>query len=414
MRRRLLTTTSTAHAAPPPSPGTIAATIEAEAVKQAPSSTHTATPSAATPPIVGYWLIGSGVLVFGIVVLGGLTRPTESGLSIVEWNVLKGVWPPLTQQGWEEEFDKYKQYPEYKILNHGMSLDEFKRIFYMEWGHRLWGRVIGLSFVLPAIYFWRRGLLPRSLGKRVLGISALIGFQGVLGWYMVKSGLDEEMITPHGVPRVSQYRLAAHLGSAFLIYIGMLTTGWDVLRQARPSLSHIMSSNALKRPALQRLRLASLALSGLVFLTAMSGAFVAGLDAGLLYDTFPKMGGRWIPPEHDIWSEVFTQPGDVSRWRNLFENPTTVQFDHRVLGTTTVAATMALWYYACRLPLPPAARRTAHGMLAAALVQISLGISTLLYAVPIPLAASHQAGSLVLLTVVLRLAHLLKRSPVKL
>ncbi|KAI8055153.1 COX15-like protein [Syncephalis plumigaleata] len=372
------------------------------------TSTEAETP---TPPIVGYWLIGSGVLVFGIVVLGGLTRLTESGLSIVEWNVLKGVWPPIGQQGWEEEFEKYKQYPEYKILNHGMSLDEFKRIFYMEWGHRMWGRAIGLSFVLPALYFWRRGWLPRTLGKRVLGISALIGFQGVLGWYMVKSGLEEEHFTSNSVPRVSQYRLAAHLGSAFLIYIGMLTTGWDVLMaqtRTRPEVVKLLS-----QPAVKRLRLGALTLSVLAFATAMSGAFVAGLDAGLLYDTFPKMGGQWIPPEHDIWSNDFKKPGDTSRWRNLFENPVTVQFDHRVMGTSTVAATMALWYYACRLPLPKSIRLTAHGMLAAALVQISLGISTLLYAVPIPLAASHQAGSLVLLTMVLRLAHLLKRSPVK-
>ncbi|KAI9591747.1 putative cytochrome c oxidase assembly protein [Syncephalis fuscata] len=396
--RRLLTTSNTSS---------IKETTLKEAINDTKKETKTE-----TPPLVGYWLIGSGALVFGIVVLGGLTRLTESGLSIVEWNVLKGVWPPIGQQAWEEEFEKYKQYPEYKILNHRMTLEEFKRIFYMEWGHRLWGRVIGITFVLPALYFWRRGWLPRTLGKRVLGISALIGFQGALGWYMVKSGLDDEIIKSNTIPRVSQYRLSAHLGSAFLIYIGMLATGWDVLSKARPTTEAIQRQ--LAHPAIKSVRVGSIALSALIFLTAMSGAFVAGLDAGLLYDTFPKMGSRWIPPEHDIWSEMFMKPGDTTRWRNIFENPTTVQFDHRVLGTTTVTAAVALWAYARRLPLSRPAMLTVHGMLIAALAQVSLGITTLLYSVPIPIAASHQAGSLVLLTIVLRLAHLLKRSPIKL
>lgn len=209
---------------------------------------------------------------FGIVVLGGLTRLTESGLSIVEWNLIKGMKPPRSTEEWEEEFNKYKQFPEYKVLNHHMELDEFKKIFYMEWAHRMWGRGIGLAFLLPAAYYAYRGHLKGALGRRVLAIGGLIGFQGALGWYMVKSGLDESLgTTPNSVPRVSQYRLAAHLGSAFAIYAGMLYTGWDVLRSNRKTTPgpNTVTASAMKK--VLALRTPAMGLAGLIFITAMSG-----------------------------------------------------------------------------------------------------------------------------------------------
>ncbi|RKP13785.1 COX15/CtaA family [Piptocephalis cylindrospora] len=366
-------------------------------------------PRSAPPRSIGYWLLGSGTLVFGIVVLGGLTRLTESGLSIVEWNLIKGMKPPRSSEEWEEEFDKYKQFPEYKILNHHMELEDFKNIFYMEWAHRMWGRGIGMAFLLPAAYYAYRGHLKGALGRRVLAIGGLIGFQGALGWYMVKSGLDEALgTTPNAVPRVSQYRLAAHLGSAFAIYAGMLYTGWDILRSRRAiPASSTTTVSAMKK--VMALRTPATGLAALIFVTAMSGAFVAGLDAGLLYDTFPLMGDRLVPPKDEIWSENYTHEGSSLKWPNLFENPTTVQFNHRVLATTTFTGISALYFYARRLPLPVPARRAMQALMGVACLQVSLGIGTLIYGVPIALAAAHQAGSLVLLTAALRLTHTLKR-----
>ncbi|KAF8975401.1 Cytochrome c oxidase assembly protein cox15, partial [Entomortierella lignicola] len=210
-------------------------TVNASTTNNTVAAAATATASKAAPeitvkPVVGYWMLTISAMTFGIVVLGGMTRLTESGLSIVEWNLIKGMKPPRSQAEWEEEFEKYKQFPEYKILNHGMTLEEFKRIFYYEWSHRMLGRAIGAAFILPGIFFASRGMLSKNIARRSLIIGGLIGFQGALGWYMVKSGLDEQLMsTPGATPRVSQYRLAAHLGSAFLIYTGTLMTGLKVL-----------------------------------------------------------------------------------------------------------------------------------------------------------------------------------------
>ncbi|ORX78176.1 COX15-CtaA-domain-containing protein [Basidiobolus meristosporus CBS 931.73] len=379
----------------------------------APSATQ-AVQNVYTHPIVGYWLIGIGVMVFAIVVIGGVTRLTESGLSIVEWNLVTGIRPPITQAEWEAEFEKYKQFPEYKMLNkeRGMTLEEFKFIFFFEWAHRLWGRVIGAAFILPAAYFAYKGHMSRAVSKRVLALGGLLGFQGALGWYMVKSGLAQEIVENKGVPRVSQYRLTAHLASAFFLYLGCLLTGWDILRNAKLAKGgseHLLA--AINNPKLNFFRRSALGLCGLILLTSFSGGFVAGLDAGMLYNEFPLMGGRLVPESEEIWSENFARPGDSSRWRNMFDNPVTVQFEHRVLATSSLAAVTALYFYSKRLPLPKHVRTAMHAVMGMAVIQVTLGISTLLCVVPVSLGAAHQSGSLALLTTSLYLLHTLKRLP---
>ncbi|CAG8474478.1 7055_t:CDS:2 [Ambispora gerdemannii] len=367
-----------------------------------------------TRPIVGYWLLGTAALVFGIVILGGLTRLTESGLSIVEWKPITGVLLPITEQQWEEEFERYKQFPEYKKLNTEMSLHDFKFIYLMEWAHRMWGRAIGVSFILPAVYFGARGYMTRSASYKVIGLAGLLGFQGFLGWYMVKSGLSEELMdNPGAVPRVSHYRLVAHLGSAFLLYIGMLLTGLQILRDAKIAKGTfpVSISKALLNPAINVFRRSAIGTATLIFLTSLSGALVAGLDAGLIYNEFPYMGKNIVPPHNELFSKVYTRPGDVFAWRNFFDNPTTVQFDHRVMAMTTLGVVIALWIYSRRVPITMNARRASNILLGVAGMQATLGISTLIYMVPIPLASAHQAGSLTLLTSALWLVHLMRRIP---
>jgi cytochrome c oxidase assembly protein subunit 15 len=225
-----------------------------------------------------------------------------------------------------------------------MNVDDFKEIFYMEWGHRVLGRVIGAAFVLPLAYFALRRRLSPGLPLRLSGLAILLGAQGVLGWYMVKSGLEDAILTtPGAVPRVSQYRLAAHLGAALVLYAGMFYTGLGLLkdfayarRGAWAGLAPPLADTWLHAPpgagrALRAFRMHGALLTGLVFLTAFSGAFVAGLDAGLLYNEFPLMGGRLHPPAADLVAPAYSGPGGAQPWRNVFENPTTVQFDHRVL-----------------------------------------------------------------------------------
>ncbi|XP_023678289.1 heme A synthase COX15 [Paramormyrops kingsleyae] len=341
--------------------------------------TAASVPNAATNRIVGRWLVGCSGLVVGAVVLGGVTRLTESGLSMVDWHLVKEMKPPQTNAEWEAEFQKYQQYPEFKILNHDMTLSEFKAIFYMEWGHRMWGRLVGLAYILPMVYFWRRGYFTRSMKGCVLGLSGLVTFQGLLGWYMVKSGLEDKPES-YDVPRVSQYRLAAHLGSALLLYCASLWTGLSLMLPAQklPDSRHLTTLRRLARGT-----------GGLVFLTALSGAFVAGLDAGLVYNSFPKMADRWIPDDLLAFSPTL---------RNFFENPTTVQFDHRVLGIATVTAITGLYLFSRKLLLPRRAKMALSCLLAVAYAQVGLGISTLLLYVPTPLAVTHQSGSLALLT----------------
>ncbi|KAI8921278.1 cytochrome oxidase assembly protein-domain-containing protein [Powellomyces hirtus] len=360
-------------------------------------------------PIVGWWYIFSGSLVFGIVALGGVTRLTESGLSIVEWNVIKGMKPPQSQEEWEEEFNKYKQFPEYKLLNHNITLPEFKSIFYMEWAHRMVGRFIGLSFVIPGAYFAYKGYMTKAIRNRSLLVAALIGGQGLLGWLMVKSGLSEDLMEKaHAVPRVSHYWLSAHLGSAFTIYSIMLVTGLDILRANKTKAVDTLKA-ALSRTDVVKFSHYAKGVAGLVFLTAMTGAFVAGLDAGLIYNEFPYMGEGFMPS--DMWAfstESPRNPNPLPWWKDLLENPSAVQFNHRVMAMTTATSVTALWLLSRRVVLPPNARLAVNCLLGMAGIQVALGISTLLYFVPTPLAAAHQSGSLTLLSISLWLVHALR------
>ncbi|CAK6953273.1 cytochrome c oxidase assembly protein COX15 homolog isoform X1 [Scomber scombrus] len=366
-------------------------TITAEAGASSAQAAATV-PNAATNRIVGRWLLGCSGLVVGAVVLGGVTRLTESGLSMVDWHLVREMKPPQSQAEWEAEFSKYQQFPEFKIMNHDMTLPEFKFIFYMEWGHRMWGRLVGLAYILPTMYFWKKGYFTRSMKGKVLGLCGFVFFQGLLGWYMVKSGLEEKPES-YDIPRVSQYRLSAHLGSALLLYCASLWTGLTLL---------LPVSKMAETKHLTQLRRFAKGTGGLVFLTALSGAFVAGLDAGLVYNSFPKMGDRWIPDDLLAFSPSL---------KNFFENPTTVQFDHRILGISTVTAITGLYLFSRRMVLPRRARIAISLLAAMAYGQVALGISTLLLYVPTPLAATHQSGSVALLSLAIWVLAELRKMP---
>lgn len=321
----------------------------------------------------------------------------------------------MNDEDWESEFSKYRSSPEFQRLNPNMTLSEFKSIYYMEWIHRLWGRFVGLSFVIPAVYFAARKQVSKPMALRLGGIAGLIGFQGFLGWWMVKSGLKDDLFAPGSHPRVSQYRLTAHLGAAFACYTAMLWNGLAILRTHRllkdPE-SSIKLLDSLRDPKLKIFRRSVAGLALLVFTTAMSGGLVAGLDAGLIYNEFPYMGEGLAPPKSELFSEHYSRHADKSDlwWRNMLENPSLVQLDHRILALTTFTSVMALMAYTKRSPtmqrlLPRAARKGVHGVVGFTLLQATLGISTLIYLVPIHLASAHQAGSLFLLTWVLVLGN---------
>jgi cytochrome c oxidase assembly protein subunit 15 len=336
-------------------------------------------------------------------------------LSITEWKPVTGSLPPLSDADWQSEFDKYRASPEFKLLNPHMNIDEFKKIYYMEWGHRLWGRFVGLSFVIPAVYFVARRKVSVNMAWRLLGISGLIGFQGAIGWWMVKSGLKDDLFAPGSHPRVSQYRLTAHLGAAFICYTAMLWNGLSILRDIKLLFNPSKGQEHLLRlssPTLSVFRKSVAGLALLVFTTAMSGGLVAGLDAGLIYNQFPRMGDGFIPPKSELFSKFYSRKEDGSDiwWRNMLENPSTVQLDHRILATTTFTAILALWAYSrfnpkIKAALPRAGSKGLTGVVHLVCLQALLGISTLIYLVPVPLAAAHQAGSLALLTGVLTLGN---------
>lgn len=396
--------------------GAVAPPVWASRAAAAGSKTGTAT--ALPSRRVGYWLLGTAGLVYSIVVLGGLTRLTESGLSITEWKPVTGAIPPLGEADWQREFDRYKDSPEYKILNAHLSLDEFKFIYNMEWSHRQLGRTIGLVFVLPAAYMIVAKRYPAAFKARLAGISGLIGFQGFIGWWMVASGLEKDLTNP----RVSQYRLATHLGTAFLVYLSMLHTGLGILAPVNrvvveAATRESTSSSLAKLPQLRR---RTLALGVLTFVTALSGAFVAGLDAGLIYNDFPYMGNAYIPPSGELVIPLPSINPDTPLYsrivHNMFENPVLAQLDHRILAVTTATCTwvLAAWVLRQRArgALPPVAVRGAAALSALVLMQATLGVTTLWYLVPTPLAAAHQAGSLAVLTgIVIFLARLRRLPP---
>ncbi|CAN6648997.1 heme A synthase Cox15p [Trichomonascus vanleenenianus] len=362
---------------------------------------------------VGYWLVGSAGLVFGITVLGGLTRLTESGLSITEWKPVTGSIPPLSHEDWLNEFELYKQSPEFKILNANITLEEYKFIYYMEWAHRLWGRFIGLAVVIPAAYFiMARRTSAHTTGRLVL-ISGLLGLQGFIGWWMVKSGLNQDFLEQAGAhPRVSHYRLATHLGCAFVLFSTMIATGVQVLREARwvkNPVAALQEYQVLSNPALKPFRRITNGLVVLVFLTAMSGAFVAGLDAGMIYNSFPYMGDSIIPPKSELFSSLYSS-APVSQLKfyidNVLDNPTTVQLVHRIMACTTFAAIFGMHMYSLKLRpiLPRHIFKTGAHSMGLVTLQAALGISTLIYVVPTHLAATHQATAMALLAWVLLLS----------
>jgi cytochrome c oxidase assembly protein subunit 15 len=333
---------------------------------------------------VGTWLLVCAAMVFVMVLLGGITRLSGSGLSIMEWKPLMGALPPMSTAEWERVFALYREISQYKNVNHGMSLSEFKGIFWWEYSHRLWGRLIGIVFFLPFLWFLLRGYLRKAWAPKLGAIFLLGALQGGIGWYMVASGFEER-------DSVSQYRLVLHLGLALVIYALILWCALDLLRP-RALAGNASVARPLRRHAILLLALvaAELALGGLV----------AGLHGGLIYNDFPFMNGDWIAP--DVLS---MSPW----WVNPTENPVTAQFLHRI-GAGLVTITL-LWLVLriWRGDLPEALKARSGILLAALVLQGGLGISTLMLAVPLPLAVAHQGGALILLTATLYTLHGLKR-----
>ena len=349
---------------------------------------------------VGKWLLGTGGMVVGMIHVGGLTRLTSSGLSMTDWSVT-GSLPPMSQEAWLAEFDRYKKFPEWQ-QRQSMTLEEFQYIYAWEYGHRMLGRVVGGVFVLPWMYFSIRGKIPKGYQARMIGLGLMGGTQGLVGWWMVKSGLTDDRRGDQNQIRVKPIRLAAHLSMAFATYAALLWTGWDVLGVAyRPNL--IQYVQAISKEALQhssRVRLGGMVVTGLTAVTIVSGALVAGNDAGRAFNTWPKMGDHWIP------AEVFDTEKTLAK--NMVENTAAVQFNHRLLGQVTGVAALTLIGFARPNLITPQARRGLAAVGLATTAQVALGITTLLNYVPISLAAIHQLGSVVVFTSGLYLVHSLR------
>lgn len=327
---------------------------------------------------LGVWLLVCCAFVGGMLLVGGWTRLRHAGLSIVEWAPVTGALPPLGEAAWNQAFLDYQATPEFQQVHHHISLAHFKTLYWYEWSHRFLGRVTGLVFAVPFVVFLVRRSVTGALARRLSGLFALGGFQGFIGWWMVSSGLVDR-------PDVSQLRLATHLGLALLLFQAMF---WTAL-----SLLDTQPSHAAPRP----LRRAAGAFWILVFCIALSGALVAGLDAGFIFNTFPRMGDRWVPA-----ALLAMQPA----WVNPFENPVTAQFQHRVLAIAALGLGIGLRVWVNRVA--PTARLAANAMIAALALQVGLGIATLLSFVWLPLASAHQLGALVLLTTATWLMHALR------
>ncbi len=332
---------------------------------------------------IALWLFVCSAMVFAILVVGGVTRLTHSGLSIVEWQPIIGIMPPLNQAEWDEAFDKYKQTPEFQKVNHQMSLDQFKGIFFWEYLHRLLGRLVGAVFLLPFLYFaWRRRIDP-PLMLKLLGIFLLGAAQGAMGWFMVKSGLVDD-------PRVSQYRLTAHLSLAFLIFLSMMWVGLG-LRAARAVEPRDCALRGLQRFGFW--------LALLAFYMVVSGGFVAGIRAGKAYNTFPLMNGHVLPPESFL----------IEPWHlNFFNNMALVQFDHRAGAWLMAILVPWFWLKTRSAAVSAMVRQLSNLLLVLVAVQISLGIATLLLAVPVALGAAHQGGAMAVFGVLIWLNHELR------
>ena len=321
--------------------------------------------------LVAFWLFAMAALVALMVIVGGATRLTDSGLSIVEWRPVTGAIPPLSEAGWQAEFEKYKTIPEYEEVNWGMSLSAFKEIYWWEWGHRFLGRLIGIAFLLPLMFFAATRRIDRRLGAKLGGLFLLGGLQGAVGWWMVSSGLTERV-------DVSQYRLAAHLALAVLLFGAMFWLALDLVSRRKETRSNLSPF--------------AMALAIGVYLQMILGAFVAGLRAGRTFNTWPLMDGAFFPSGYFV---------DAPRWRDLFETAAAVQFNHRLGAYLLAAATLWLYLAARRTQM----KRHAQFLLAAVALQVALGVWTVLAATPIALGLAHQAGAILVFAAALALAH---------
>jgi cytochrome c oxidase assembly protein subunit 15 len=330
------------------------------------------------------WLLVVCLTIFAMVVVGGVTRLTHSGLSMVEWQPIMGVIPPLDQQEWQETFEVYKQYPEYQKINQRMDLQQFKSIFYWEYGHRLLGRLVGVIFFLPFAVFWWQKKFVASLKRKLIIVLLLGGLQGLMGWYMVMSGLVD-------IPRVSHYRLAAHLSLALLL-LGYIF--WIVLD---------LISNDRKEGLLQTARpiwLSAIAVLAMISVQIIYGAFTAGLRAGIGYNTFPLMNGKWIPDAVGSMDPF---------WLNLFESGATVQFIHRYLGMLVALLVLGLWLWGVQSNLSRLQKNALHLLAGITSIQFLLGVFTLVLVVPIALASLHQAVACLLVMALVYVVHSLGR-----
>ncbi len=331
---------------------------------------------------IAYWLIICAAVIFGMILLGGVTRLTDSGLSMVDWKPIKGVIPPITQADWQAMFLKYQQFPEYQKTNFTMTLEQFKPIFMYEYLHRMLGRFIGIIFVLPFLFFYFTKRIKPGLSPRLLVMLVLGGSQGLLGWYMVKSGLVDN-------PHVSQYRLTAHLGMAVFIYGFIFWTVLDLMAPVSAQPKH------LKRFAYS--------LSGLIFLMILSGGLVAGTRAGIPYPTWPLMGDSFIPP--GLYS---LQP----MWLSAFEDMLTIQFNHRMFAYLIVGLVCTFAYKALKSDLQGPLKMGIYCFIGLLFLQISLGISTLIFYIPVPVAAAHQVCAVALLSASLFVSHSFTRQSI--
>ncbi|HYZ33601.1 MAG TPA: COX15/CtaA family protein [Crenalkalicoccus sp.] len=337
---------------------------------------------------VGRWLLAVAGMVWVMVALGGATRLTGSGLSIMEWAPLSGVLPPLSEAEWQRLYDLYRTIPQYALVNSDFGLGGFKAIFWLEWVHRLWGRMIGLAFLLPFLWFWARGRIPPGYHGRLIGLFLLGGMQGAVGWFMVASGFEADRTS------VSPYRLVIHLALALLLFSALLWTALGLLRPRAAA-----QAGFGPPPGWATARRAAGLTAMLLVPTLLAGGFVAGLKAGFDYNTFPFMGGRLVPEGYAALSPL---------WRNWTENIAAVQFDHRLLATLAGLAALGTALLGRRLPPGPARQATVL-LGGAALLQYALGVATLLLVVPAWLGTLHQACAVALLAAALLALHALRR-----
>ena len=335
---------------------------------------------------VRLWLLVVAGLVLLMITIGGATRLTGSGLSITEWRPIMGVIPPLSEASWLDAFAKYKTIPQYLELNKGMSLEAFKAIFWWEWGHRFLGRLIGFVFAVPLIWFWLRGQIPQRMKIPLAGLLVLGGMQGFVGWFMVQSGLADRI-------DVSQYRLALHLSIAFILLGGLIWLALGLSKDNAPTFDSATITRGQARVAM--------IIVGLIFLQMIAGAFVAGLKAGLTYNTWPLMDGRIIP----------NGLGTMSPWYlNIFENITTVQFNHRLIAYLVAGVVIDHAIGITGRAGDEKLRASAAVLMVAIWLQIGLGIWTLLAVVPLSLGLAHQGGAAILFSIAVRHLYLVRRS----